>query len=483
MAQEVDTNDDAEPSVDIDGVVGVDGMNGEEATQNASASTSGGGGGDDEDGSGGSGGKVVGGGDGKVKGKNAKGIGRRVGFGVGGAMFGLVGVIVLVVFVRTRQERSRGGYEGSSFMGDSRFSSSFLTNVSGGKIGGLRSGGVGGGSGRSWSFNGRDKGSGGSDDGSGFRDVEEGQEFYSSEDSPWDAGLDKGEGIGSVEDGDDWYSSSSNDDAFFEAYQQQHGGVGIRRSSVERVYDNMYTNEDGDGVVAGAAGGASVVAGAAARSEPQVVPEVQNLPVDLAIVLDCSSSLSSEAYALIKKAITRQGGLIDSLATQTQTVFRASFIQFADMSSLICPVTDDMERLKTTINNANQHASTLDGHGYGREVHLALNRCRKQLLPTYSEDEIAPQQARFKRVLLICCSGFTEGGSSSTGFAATEAAKILKDNDVNICTVAIGYYCGPALRKLASGDPPAHLAVTEARDFDSIIRRIASQILGRGQTQ
>jgi hypothetical protein len=76
--------------------------------------------------------------------------------------------------------------------------------------------------------------------------------------------------------------------------------------------------------------------------------------VDLIVVVDASGALSWQEYRLTKEAMTRPGGLLDSLRNMSAEGSRVAFVEYAYDSVVVSELDDDFDRVKRRVLSAFQ---------------------------------------------------------------------------------------------------------------------------------
>ena len=195
-------------------------------------------------------------------------------------------------------------------------------------------------------------------------------------------------------------------------------------------------------------------------------PDVVNNPVDIALVLDRSGSmtgtpmmhLKAGAKEFIDIVMKRTGGRMGRLANGN----RIGIVSFAGTASIDVPLTEDVEVLKQAVDALQAQGNTNHADAFTQAGTLFGATMRK-------------------KVLVIFTDGETTVGPDPAPIAAA-----LRDDDVEIYCIGLVGTDGldvNALNTWASDPDSAHVAVTpDLADLEELFQELAANISKTGAT-
>lgn len=175
--------------------------------------------------------------------------------------------------------------------------------------------------------------------------------------------------------------------------------------------------------------------------------EQQAMPMDIALIIDCSGSMSGNKLKNAKKAAIRFLDEIDSS-------FQVGLVSFQTHAKLEINLTKDNDRLSQTINNLNA------GGGNNDEGAIAIAR-----------DKVLKNSQNIKVLVLLA-----DGRPANEGAMLREAGR-AKQEEIQMITIGVGNDVDSDLLKKVASTPNDYYFVEESVHLESTFETIAGRLV------
>ena len=176
-------------------------------------------------------------------------------------------------------------------------------------------------------------------------------------------------------------------------------------------------------------------------------PEPVAMPMDIALVIDCSWSMSGDKLRNAKKAAIR---FLDDIDPS----FQVGLVSFQTHAKLEINLTKDNDRLSRTINNLDA------GGGNNDEGAIAIAR-----------DQVLKNSQNMKVLVLLA-----DGRPADEGAMRREADR-AKEQDIQMITIGVGNDVDSDLLKQVASTPEHYYFVEESVQLESTFTTIASRLV------
>lgn len=190
------------------------------------------------------------------------------------------------------------------------------------------------------------------------------------------------------------------------------------------------------------------------------VCDVRSLAVDVALVIDVSSSMNvpTRAGGQAKRDAAR-GGARAFIAQLRPGRDRVAVIAFADRALTLAPLTDDLAAASAALDALPRLEGT--------RIHAGLAAAVAELAAAGT-----PAADRARAILLVTDGRPTRGDAGDV-LAAAEMARAA---GLVVFAIGLGADADPVLLRAVAGDDARYHAAAEAEDLDAIYRRLARDV-------